>query len=130
MIGLDTSAIIDLFKEEKSLLNLLKNIDDKIVSTIMNYQELTFGLDPFNSKHQIEMGYYEALFNDIDLIFLTKKSSKKSSEIWWELKKKGRIIGEFDCMIAGILLINNVNKIITRNAKHFEKIKDLKVIPY
>lgn len=40
------------------------------------------------------------------------------------------MIGRFDSMIAGILLANGVDKIITKNVKHFEKIKGLRVISY
>ena len=130
MIGIDTSAIIDLFKEEKSLLNLLKNINDKLASTIINYQEIVFGLNPIDFKHKTEKEHYESFFNDINLMLLTKLSADKSSEILWELRRKGKTIDEFDCMIAGILLSNGVNKIITRNVKHFENIRGLKVIPY
>ena len=130
MIGIDTSAIIDMFKEEKSLLDVLKNIDNKIVSTIINYQEVLFGLDLLNPKHRIEFDYYENFFNEVDIIFLSKKASQKSSEISWHLRKKGIIIDDFDCMVAGILLVNGVNEIITRNKKHFEHIPGLKVVSY
>lgn len=130
MIGIDTSAIIDLFKSEKPLINLLKDIDNKLVSTIINYQEIMFGLDLSNIKHEIEKDYYESLFEDIKLVFLTKQASQRASEILGNLKKKGKMIDDFDCMIAGILLSNGVDKIITKNAKHFENIKGLKVISY
>jgi len=130
MIGIDTSAIIDMFKEEKLLLEVLKNINDEIISTIVNYQEVLFGLDLLNSKHAIEFDYYEKLFNEMEIISLSKKASQKSSEISWYLRKKGIIIDDFDCMIAGILLVNRVTEIITRNKKHFEHIPGLKVISY
>ena len=58
------------------------------------------------------------------------KSSKKAAEIFYDLKRKGFDIGQFDCMIASIFLMNGVNKIITRNVKHFINIPGLKVISY
>ena len=130
MIGMDTTALIDLFKKEKDLLNLLANIEDKIISTIINYQEIMFGLDLSNIKYKTEFDYYETLFSEVNLIFLSKRASQKSSEIFWDLRKRGEIIDDFDCMIAGILLANGVNKIITKNVKHFENVKGLKVISY
>ena len=130
MISMDTSAIIDMFKEETSLLDVLKTIDDNIISTMVNYQEVLFGLDLLNPKHAIEFDYYENFFNEIDIVLLSKKASQKSSEISWYLRKKGIIIDNFDCMIAGILLVNGVTEIITRNKKHFGHIPGLKVIAY
>jgi predicted nucleic acid-binding protein len=130
MIGIDTSAIIDMFKEEKLLLEVLKNINDEIISTIVNYQEVLFGLDLLNPKHLIEFNYYESFFNEMEIMSLSKKASQKSAEISWYLKKKGIIIDNFDCMVAGILLVNGINEIITRNKKHFEHIPGLKVISY
>lgn len=127
---MDTSAMIDLFKKESALLSLLANIEDKIVSTIINYQEIMFGLDLSNIKYKTEFEYYESFFSEVDLVFLSKKASQKSSEVFWDLKKKGEMIDEFDSMVAGILLANGINKIITKNKKHFEKIKGLRVISY
>jgi hypothetical protein len=55
-----------------------------------------FGLDLLNPKHRIEFDYYENFFNEIDIIFLSRKASQKSSEISWYLRKKGIIIDDFD----------------------------------
>lgn len=130
MIGLDTNAIIDVFKKEPKVLRLIENTDEDFCSTIINYQEIMFGLDLENLKHTIEENFYDNFFNGIFLFILNKPSSKKSSEIFWHLRKEGKIIGKADCIIAGILLDSNVNKIITKNIKHFKKIKGLKVITY
>jgi len=46
------------------------------------------------------------------------------------LKKRGITIEEANCTIAGILLVNGVHKIITKNVKHFEKIHGIHVIGY
>lgn len=130
MIGLDTDAIIDVFKKEQKVLKVIENINEPICSTIINYQEIAFGLDLENIKHFSEENFYDAFFEGIFLYLLNKSSSKKASEIFWNLKKEGKTMGNFDCMIAGILLSNGVDKIITRNVKHFKKIKGIKVISY
>lgn len=130
MIGLDTDAIIDVFKKEQKVLKIINSINEDICSTIMNYQEIAFGLDLDNLKHICEENFYDDFFEGIFLYILDKSSSKKASEIFWNLKKNGKTVGNFDCMIAGILLSKGVNKIITKNKKHFKKIKGLKVISY
>ena len=64
------------------------------------------------------------------VINLTKNSCQKVSEIFWELKKKGKTTEQFDCVIAALFLSNGIGKIMTRNAKHFENIKGLSVLSY
>src|SRR3989344_6009478 len=128
MICMDTDSIIDVFKKEPNILKLIGGTNDDICSTIINYQEIMFGLDIENIKHVSEENFYDSFFDGIFLLLLDKTSSKKSADIFWSLKKQGRIIEKSDCMIAGILLSRGINKIITRNKKHFENIKGLKVI--
>ncbi len=130
MIAIDSDSLINIFKDDEKLNELLKSLEDDFCSTIINYQELIFGLNWRNSREFEEEDYYDNLFNNIILFNLDKKSCKKSREIMFDLKKIGKTIGEFDCMIAGILLSNGVNKLITRNVKHFENIPGLKVISY
>ena len=48
-------------------------------------------------------------------------------KIYAELKKSGNIIQDSDMMIAAICKTNN-KILITRNKKHFENIKDLKLV--
>ena len=60
---------------------------------------------------------------------LNNAAAKKSSDIWASLKNKGKMIKTSDILIAGIILSNNYNEIIT-NDKHFENIKKLKVVNY
>jgi predicted nucleic acid-binding protein len=40
------------------------------------------------------------------------------------------MIDDNDILIAGIMLSNDIRKIITRNSKHFEKITELNIIKY
>ena len=130
MIGLDTTAAIDLFKKNNDIKILIDNLEEDICSTIINYQELMYGLNPENLDHNKEEGFYDDLFSGLFLFSLDDKSAKKSRNILWQLRKLGKNIGNSDCSIAGILLSNGVNKIITRNVKHFDNINGLEVIGY
>jgi tRNA(fMet)-specific endonuclease VapC len=130
MICLDTTALIDFYKKDEALRDLLDNIEEDLSTTVMNCQEIFFGIDPKNPKHKGEKEYYEALFENLIILDLGKESCKKTSEIYWEMIGKGKDIGKFDSMIAGICLVNGVNRIITKNKRHFENIKGLKVLSY
>ncbi|MDP3027128.1 MAG: PIN domain-containing protein [Nanoarchaeota archaeon] len=130
MIALDTNAIIDIFKKDNKILSLINNLNEDLCSSIINYQEIMFGLNLENLKHITEENFYDNFFEGIFIFLLDISSSKKSTGILWNLKKEGRIVDKSDCMIAGILLANGVNKIITKNIKHFEHIPGLKVVSY
>ena len=129
MIGLDTSAIIDLFRDDPALIRLLEQIDDTVVLSQISYLELMFGLDFERRNDKTEEEYYDSLFNLYSVLPLDNISCKKAAKISLALKKLGKSIGQFDCAIAGILLANGTNKILTRNKKHFENIKELKKLP-
>jgi len=130
MIGLDTSSIIDIFKGDPNIRHLLENNKEPLAVTIMSYLELFFGLNPENPKHMAEGSYYDEFFKTIYNIELTKSSCKEASKIFWKLKQEGRIIDSFDCVIAALFISNGINKIVTRNSKHFEKIEQLNVLKY
>jgi|SRR3989338_6133597 len=130
MIGLDTTAIIDLFNGDERLIKKINELKENIVSTMVNYQEIFFGIDFSNENLADEEIYYDSFFDNIEVFELSSESAKEASKILWILRKGGDNIGNFDSMIAGIYITNGVNKIITRNTKHFSKIKNLKVISY
>ncbi|MBS3092448.1 PIN domain-containing protein [Candidatus Pacearchaeota archaeon] len=130
MIGLDTTTIIDLFNGDKNLISVLENINEPLSTTIINYQEIVFGLNIFNKEHLAEYAKYNEFFNNLLVFPITKQSAKKASLVLWSLKKLGQEIDRFDCMIAGIFLEQGISSVITRNTKHFSVIRGLKVISY
>ena len=130
MIGIDTSALVDLFRGDEKIKELFSQLDEEIVSTYVNYFEVMMGLDLKDYSYYDELEFFKNLFEEVKLFNLSKDSCKSSSLIHWALKKSDKMIGKFDCMVAGIFLSNGVNKIITRNAKHFENIKGMKAISY
>ena len=130
MIGLDTSAIIDIFKGNKNIKPFLEINKEPLAAATMSYLELFFGLDPENPKHTSEGRYYQEFFKNLYNVDLNKESCEEASKIFWRLRKEGKTIEQFDCVIAASLITSGINKILTRNSKHFEKIKQLNVISY
>ena len=130
MIGLDTSAIIDIFKGEKRIKTFLEKNKEPLASTNVNYLELFFGINPENLNHIAEGKYYDEFFKGMYNIGLSKDACKEASKIFWTLKKEGRIIEQFDCIVAACFLTSGITKILTRNPEHFNRIKQLNVISY
>ncbi|MFC1648824.1 type II toxin-antitoxin system VapC family toxin [Nanoarchaeota archaeon] len=130
MIGLDTSAIIDIFKGEESIRRFLEKNKEPLATNMMSYIEVFFGIDPESPQHAEESGLYEEFFNSTYFIDMSKEASRKASAIYYDLKRSGKPIGKFDCLLASCFLASGVKKVVTRNVKHFQRVKGLKVIEY
>ena len=130
MIGLDTSAIIDIFRGNQNMKEFLENNKEPLAANIMSYLELFFGLNLEEPRHMAEGKYYGEFFKSVYNIDLTKDSCEEASKIFWNLRKEGKTIEQFDCVIAALYISNGIKKILTRNPKHFEKIKQLEVVGY
>jgi predicted nucleic acid-binding protein len=51
-----------------------------------------------------------------------------TSDVRQKLARRGVSIGMADSLIAGIALVNNL-PVLTRNRKHFENVKGLRLVP-
>ncbi len=130
MIGLDTTALIDLWRKEKEIIDLLLRLNEKFAVSAINYKEVMLGVNKNDPKRETELSFYEKFFKNVFIFSLDLEAAKKSIDIYWDLAKEGKTIDENDCMTIGIYLTNGISSIITRNVKHFERIKGLKVISY
>ena len=126
MIVLDSDFLIAILKKDKdviSKLNVLKNTNDTIAITIFNQQEVLYGvLSKGENEYDITFSFLESF----TILNYSKHSMLNAIKIQSSLAKRGEEIGVIDEMIAGICLTNDA-KIITRNTKHFSKIKELRI---
>ena len=130
MIGLDSSAMIDFYRGEDSLKDVLFDLNEQAAINIISYLEVMHGLDFNDKKHKQEEEFYDIMAENLVNLDLDKIACKKSAEIKNQLKKEGRTIDPFDMAIAAIYIVNGIDRIITRNVKHFENIKGIEVLKY
>lgn len=130
MIGLDTTAVIDLFRGDAALQVFLEKNKEPVATNIMNHLEVHFGIDPRNPKHAREVQYYEEFFHSTHFLTLTPEISRRASSIYWDLKRRGRPVAKFDCIMAACYLEQGITRILTRNGKHFAHIEGLEVVEY
>jgi predicted nucleic acid-binding protein len=69
----------------------------------------------------------QELVNSLYIFPLDEKASQEAAKIFRELEASGKELDPFDCMIASIVLSNNYSKILTRNKRHFQRIRGIKV---
>jgi len=135
MIILDSTACIDYLEGNKDLKNLLDNLIDIFGITTISIYEIFIGLERTKRKKSVEryedlMSNWNKLISNMQIISLGIKEGMKSSEIYDQLSAKGQLIEDNDILIAGIMLSNGINKIITRNERHFDRIEPLEIITY
>ena len=131
MKGVDTTFLIHLLKKDTGALSKAIELESEpmVFTTEANVYEIVSGIgrtdDGNRALHDLEI-----LLNRLVVLPLDHKASIKAGLLSRELTQKGKMIDDIDCLIAGILLTNGCETIITRNVKHFERIEGLKTEKY
>lgn len=132
MIFLDTTVLIDILAGEEKAVKLISRLsgESELYTSTVNIYEIMKGIYSRKGNRKKYLNALETLTANIYVLPLNYASSAESARIYGRLKEKGEFIDEPDYLIAGICLTNKVQKIVTRNAKHFRKVPGLEVIGY
>lgn len=125
---LDTTFLIDLLRGKKETFEIL-NTKDPLLTTQINMYEVIRGIF-LKKESKDKLIQSLELFDNIKVLSLDDSGIIRSAEISAEMIEQGTIISQTDCLIAGITLSKGINTIVTRNVKHFERIKGLKIESY
>lgn len=121
MIVADTDVLIDFLKGKGEVDRVYKALEEKILSTTaISSFELLSGLIPASKQEEA----VKNLLGAIEIIPLSPESAARAAELNRELRAAGRAIGMADSLIAGICLVHN-RSLLTRNKKHFSRVKEL-----
>lgn len=124
MIILDSSVLIEMFrkkdKQNTLFYKLSKEFNDLAISSITHY-ELGVG----NRKSHSD--YWEILCENLLILPFDKSCSEEAITIYLDLLKKNKIIDFADILIGATAVAYDI-AIATLNVKHFERIKNLKLI--
>ncbi len=126
MVILDTNFLIDLMRKKDCAINKLKNLvmnKTTINTTTINLAELYRGAYICNNR-EMEINKIETLVSNINVIAFDYKSAQIYGRLYHELKSC--LIGDADLFIASIVLSKD-DILLTKNTKHFERIKDLDI---
>ena len=135
MVCLDSTFVIDILKGEEKMKKLEENIDNRgedIFIASPAVIEVIRGLYLKSNIKNLKDNEKERTFkliNSLSVLDLDKNSAILAAKIEADLRNNGEIIDVEDIMIAAIS-INNNETLVTRNKKHFERIKDLKIETY
>lgn len=135
MIILDTNACIDYLNGVNEIREVLKSQGDLVHLTSISIYEVSIGLE--RTKRKISLKRFDEMnkvwldfLSGMEIFSLGYKEAMKAAQIFDGLESRGEIIDDNDILICGIMLANGISKILTRNIKHFEKVKGIQVIRY
>ena len=127
MIFLDTNIISYYFNANESIKEkILEAIDnnESICTTVINVYEIFKGFRWKNSKNKEDQ--FKDFLENVIVFTIDDDVINIASDIYSNLRKSGKTIGDADILIAAIVIKNN-GKLITNNVKHYEDIVELKL---
>jgi len=128
MICLDSTCIIDYLKGNKKAIGIFEKYKNELTTTEINVFEIFHGIYLKQKFDEEEIA--KEFFNSIEVMPFDKTCGKIAAKIFTDLDKIGQYIEQNDCFIAAIMKKNRCEEVLTRNEKHFSRIKDIKVVSY
>ena len=121
---LDTNICVYFLKQNAKIVDKIASVPaDDLAISCFNLTELLYGA--YNSEHvdkNLERVRY--IENTIEVMPFDRKAIENYAAIKSTLKKQGKLIDDFDILIAAVALSNEMI-LVTNNEKHFERIPDL-----
>ena len=92
--------------------------------SIITQYEILRGLKVKGATKQI--ADFENFCSQNTILSLSEEIISKAAEIYADLRKRGKLIGDADILIAATAIVNKLG-IVTNNEKHFQRISELHV---
>lgn len=125
---IDTDILSAIIKQNPVVIPKAKEylkIHHQFTFSLMTRYEIFRGLKAKQATKQIES--FEVFCENNLIIPFTDTIICQASDIYGELKRTGKIIGDADILIASTALILDI-PVITNNEKHFNRIPNLQII--
>jgi predicted nucleic acid-binding protein len=126
MVCLDTSVLVALIRKDKAAIDGLTAEAERggmVSTTTVNLCELYSGA--YGSKNpQKELAKVQDLVSNLGMLELDAGAAKRYGELVNNATLKRAPIGDFDLIIASIAL-EQEEKLVTRNVKHFSRVPGL-----
>lgn len=120
MIGLDTSALIDLSLGDKKLIDILRRQNICVQNLVL--MEFCAGAP--------ESRWLEKIMDEYEVHEFASKDLLIAFKLLKYLRSLGQEIGIIDCCIVCVYMNRGITTIVTKNTKHFSRIPGLKIISY
>ena len=126
MVCLDTSVLVALIRKDQAAIDGLTAEAERggtVSTTVLSLCELYSGA--YGSRNpQKELAKVQDLVSDLRLLELDAGAAKRYGELVNDVALRRAPIGDFDLIIASIALEQG-EKLVTRNVKHFGRVPGL-----
>jgi predicted nucleic acid-binding protein len=128
MIFLDTNIISYYFnadnKVREKILEIIDN-EEELCITVINIYEILKGFRWKNNAKKEDQ--FKNFLKDVIVFSIDDDVINIASDLYANLRKKGKAIGDADIFIAAIVIKNN-GTLISNNTKHYEGIEQLNLV--
>jgi len=127
---IDTSIFIDCLRRKvvNSSRHFLESlITDNIgFTSAITVAELSVGAHLSQRNDALDKTL--ELISIVEVVDINKAVAVEGGKIYSRLVKEGGMIELNDCLISATSISHGINKIVTRNINHFERIKEIEVL--
>ena len=127
---IDTNVMIPFLNGSPEAVNKVHEVsktNDQVVITIITAYELLKGAR-LSSKPEENLKEVKEAIANMQILDLSPEACEEAASIFCELKKSGKMISEFDILIAAIAKTNGEG-ILTKD-QHFNFIKEINLIQW
>jgi len=126
----DTSIFVDCLRKEviPSSINFLERLGDEYSGYTSSITVAELSVGAYLSKSPDALERTLELLNIVEVIDLDSRIAIDAGKIYADLIRSGKRIELNDCLIAATALSLGINRVVTRNKKHFFRIKDIEAV--
>lgn len=126
MYLLDSDVVIDfLQKKDPGFSAVSKVIKEELAISVVTWMEISYGAKKADPRKR-RFREFAAFLKDLDIKVLpvTQDIGTHFVDLKIYLEKMGEQLPDFDLLVASTAIFHKL-KLITRNTKHFQRIKNL-----
>ena len=125
MYLLDSDYLIYILKGKKEAIEVIKSLkNSKIYTSVICVGEVLEGL--YYSKNKKFIKIFEDFLKSLIILDIDRSVIEKFALIRGKLRRQGKLIDNFDLLIAATCLLYNLT-LLTANTSHFSRIPKLKI---
>lgn len=123
---IDTDVLISHLKGIEKAVSFLQKYDGTWAISVISLAELLEGIYGQRKEKQM-LADLKKFLSGVDILVVDQKTAANFARSRAELRRLGRLIDNFDLLIAATCLAYGLT-LVTQNPKHFERVRGLDIL--